>query len=157
MKYFVVIICLGALIVFLSGCEKNVAIEESTLEESTDSSFIIGTWELRLAQSGMVPTIEYAAGNGNILKFSGSFYEKYLNGNLIKSGHYNVVKDTSVMDVVGLIIPAGQFTNRIIFDSDFSSRKTFIEVSNNKLTFLSGFFPTDGGSRLVYERKEGNL
>ena len=57
---------------------------------------------------------------------------------------------------VGLVVPSGQFTNRIIFDGDFVSRKTFIEVSNNKLTLLSGFFPPDGGSNVLYERIENN-
>jgi hypothetical protein len=90
------------------------------------------------------------------LKFSDSAYEKYTNGNLIKSGHYVLIRDASVEAEVGLVIPPGQFINRIIFDDDFVSRKAFIEVSNNKLTFLSGFFPLDGGSYVLYERIENN-
>jgi hypothetical protein len=87
---------------------------------------------------------------------SDSRYEKYTNGSLIKRGHYILIKDASVGAEVGLVIPPGQFIGIIIFDDDFVSPKTFIEASNNKLTFLSGFFPIDGGSYVVYERIEDN-
>jgi len=146
MKYFIVTICLAAIIVFSGSCKKDVA----------NSISIIGTWELRQAQNGMIPTIDYSPGNGNILIFSESGYEKYANGNLIKSGHYTLVRDVSVEAVVGLVVPSGQFTNRIIFDTDFASSKIFIEVSNNRLNLLSGFFPLDGGSNVLYERIENN-
>jgi hypothetical protein len=146
MKYFIVTICLAAIIVFFGSCKKD----------RTMSISIIGTWELRQAQNGMIPTIDYSPGNGNILIFSESGYEKYTNGNLIKSGHYTLVRDVSAEAVVGLVIPSGQFTNRIIFDTDFASSKTFIEVSNNRLTLLSGFFPLDSGSNTSYERIENN-
>jgi hypothetical protein len=100
----------------------------------------------------MTPVKDYPPGNGTILKFSDSLYERYENGNLIKSGQYKLIMDTSVEAEVGLVIPPGQFTNRIVYDNDSASDKTFIEVSNNKLTFLSGFFPSDGGSDVSYER-----
>ena len=147
MKYFILIICLGAINIFFGSCKKDIA-----KVDNINANSIVGTWELRQAQNGMIPTIEYSPGNGNILKFSDSAYENFTNGNLIKSGHYMLIRDTSVEAEIGLVIPIGQFTNRIIFDSDFTSRKTFIEISNNKLTFLSGFFPLDGGSNVLYER-----
>ena len=100
----------------------------------------------------MTPVKDYPPGNKTILKFSDSLYEQYENGSLIKNGHYKLISDTSVEAEVGLVIPSGQFTNRIVYDSDAASPKTFIEVSNNKLTFLSGFFPSDGGSDVSYER-----
>jgi hypothetical protein len=144
MKYFTATICVVVLIVFFGSCKKDVASHGS----------ITGTWELRQAQNGMVPTIDYPAGNGNILIFSGSGYEKYTNGNLVKSGQYTLVSDASAEASVGLVIPQGQFTTRIIFDNDLVSPKTFIEKSSNKLTLLSGYFPLDGGSHLLYERIE---
>ena len=151
MKLFILIISLGAITIFFGSCKKN----ESKVD-NINSNSIAGTWELRQAQRGMIGTIEYSPGNGDILKFSDSGYENYTNGNLIKSGHYILIRDTSVEAEVGLVIPTGQFTNRIILNSDFTSRKTFIEVLNNKLTFLSGFFPLDGGSDVAYERMENN-
>ena len=141
MKYSIVI-CLATITLFLNGCKKDPA----------GSVSIAGTWELRQAQNGMIPTIDYAPGNGNMLIFSGSGYDKYESGNLVKSGHYKVVEDGSAEAEVGLVVPSGQFTNRIIFDNDFTSPKVFLEVSNNKLTLLSGYFPLDGGSSQSYER-----
>ncbi|TKK66653.1 hypothetical protein FC093_16590 [Ilyomonas limi] len=149
MKYFIVIICLGAISIFWGSCKKDVG-----TNAVISATSIIGTWELRQAQNGMIPTVTYPAGNGNTFKFSDSTYEKYSSGSLIASGHYILIRDTSVETEVGLLIPPGQFTNRIIFDSDFTSRKTFIDVSNNKLTFLSGYFPLDSGSNILYKRIE---
>jgi hypothetical protein len=88
--------CLGAIIVFFGNCKKDL---------STNSTFMVGTWELRQAQNRMIPTIEYSSGNGNIFKFSDSAYEKYTNENLIKSGHYILIRDASVGAEVGLAIP----------------------------------------------------
>lgn len=141
MKYSIVI-CLATITLLLNGCKKDPA----------GSVSIVGTWELRQAQNGMIPTIDYAHGNGNMLIFSESGYEKCETGNLVKSGHYKVVEDGSAEAEVGLVIPSGQFTNRIIFDNDFTSPKIFFEVSNNNLTLLSGYFPLDGGSNQSYER-----
>src|SRR5262245_49109580 len=133
MKYFIATICLAAILVFFGSCNKD----------GTNSTSITGTWELRQAQNGMIQAIDYAAGNGNNLIISESGYEKYANGTLVKSGHYNLVRDESVEEAVGLVIPSGQFTNRIIFDADFVSPKIFIEITNNRLTLLSGYFPLD--------------
>lgn len=141
MKYFMATICVTAFVLF-SSCKKHL----------DGSSALIGTWELRHAQNGMIPTIDYPQNNGNMLVFSESGYEEYTNGNLVKSGSYTVVRDNSVEASVGLVITPGQFTNRIIFDNDLVSPKTFFEVSNDKLTLLSGYFPLDGGSHLLYER-----
>ena len=138
------ILSVSALILFFVSCKKDGA----------SSTSIVGTWELKQAQTGMIPTVDYPQGNGNKLVFSTTGYEKYTNGNLVKNGNYTLVSDASVEASVGLVIPSGQFTNRIIFDNDLTSSKTFIEVSNNKLTLLSGYFPLDGGSNVVYERIE---
>lgn len=149
MKYFIVAVCLGAISLFWGSCKKDVS-----TKAVISATSIAGTWELRQAQNGMIPTVTYTAGNGNTFKFSDSTYEKCTSGSLIAGGHYMLTRDTSVETEVGLLIPSGQFTNRIIFDSDFTSRKTFIDVSNNKLSFLSGYFPLDGGSNILYERIE---
>ncbi|MEJ7823103.1 MAG: hypothetical protein WKF85_12325 [Chitinophagaceae bacterium] len=146
MKNFIVAICIGAIIIFFESCKNDIP------KSDINNSSIISTWELRRTQGGMSPVKDYPPGNGTILKFSDSSYERYENGSLIKSGYYKLIRDTSVGMEVGLVIPSGQFTNKIVYDSDSASRKTFIEVSINKLTFLSGFFPSDGGSDVSYER-----
>lgn len=151
MKNFVVTIGLGALLLFFVSCEKD-----QIIENAPNSISITGTWELKQVQNGMIPTKEYASGNGNVLQFSDSTYERYTNGTLAKSGRYNIIVDTSVQKEVGLVIPSGKFKHRIVFDNDFTSQKTFLEVEENKLTLLSGNFPTDGGSFTLYEKKENN-
>ncbi|HEV8506102.1 MAG TPA: hypothetical protein VGQ53_11900 [Chitinophagaceae bacterium] len=142
MKYFLAIICVTVFTLLLNGCKKDVA----------GSGSVVGSWELRQAQTGMIPTIDYPQGNGNMLIFSGSGYEKYVNGYLVKSGTYTMVRDDSAEASVGLVITPGQFTTRLILDNDLASPKTFVEVSNNKLSLLSGYFPLDGGSHLIYAR-----
>jgi hypothetical protein len=146
MKYCTVIICFGVLCIFFNSCKKDTA-----EKNNTNAAAITGTWELE-SMYGDVPVINYPPGNGNIITFTDLTYSKYANGGLIKSGHYTIVQDTSVMEATGILIAPGQYTNRIIFDND--PRKIFIEILNNKLTFLSGFFPTDGGSSMTYRRKE---
>ena len=144
MKKLITIICFG--ILFFSSCKKS----------DVSSTSIVGTWELRGAQYGMTPGNQYGPGNGNLFKFSVLTYQKYKDGNLIKSGQYKLVHDPSAEAEVGLVIPAGQFTNRIVFDHDYSSQKTFIQISDNRLSFLSGYFPTDGGSGESYQRIDSN-
>ena len=81
MKYLVVIICLAGITVFFDSCKRS-----GGRSDITNFPSILGTWELKQAQNGMIPTTDYAPGNGNILKFSDSVYEKYTNGNLSKKG-----------------------------------------------------------------------
>ena len=146
MKYFAVIFCFTAVICF-NGCKKNNAVRNTS-----NTTSIKGAWELESAYGG-TPLVNYPSGNGNDYEFTDSSYKKYTKGNLIKSGYYAIVADTSVREAVGLLITPGQFTNRIIFDNDTLSNKIFIEISNDKLTFLSGPFPVDGGSSITYKRK----
>ncbi len=147
MKCFVATICGAFFLLFFTSCNKDSVAKSS-------SGSLIGPWELRQAQTGMIPSIDYPRGNGSMFIFSASVYDKYTNGNLVKSGSYTLVRDDSVEASVGLVVTKGQFKNRIIFDNDLVSPKTFIEVSNDKLTVLSGYFPLDGGSYLVYEKIE---
>jgi hypothetical protein len=140
-------LCLGAALTLLMGCNKKThpGTEGSTAQ-------LVGTWELREAQSGMIPNMQHAPGNGNRYQFTETAYEQYTNGDRVKSGAYQVVTDTTVQKEVGLELPAGQFTHRIIFDNDPSATKIFFQISAGKLLLLSGYFPTDGGSRLTYEK-----
>jgi hypothetical protein len=114
---------------------------------------IVGSWELREEQNGMIPARTHAQGNGNIYKFSATSYERFSNGGIVKRGEYAVVGDSTAGEELGLAIPAGQFTNRIIFDNDSTSAKIFFAITNDSLTFLSGYFPTDGGSKSIYIRQ----
>lgn len=140
-------ICFVVLVLTVTCCNK----QKKTVQDDA-ALRLLGTWELREVQAGMTPIAQHPAGNGNQYRFAETTYEKFENGNLQKSGTYRVVRDTTVVAEVGLVLPAGQFTNRIVFDSNLDTEKTFFGFESGKLVFLSGYFPTDGGSRRVYEK-----
>lgn len=146
MKVFIYFICLTFTIFILDGCKKDNNL-------NTISSALIGSWELQQVQAGMTPIIDYPSGNGSIYQFTDTTYSTFANGVLIKKGHYNITMDTTVSSEVGLVISSGQYTNRIIFDNDTLSKKIFFQISASKLSFLSGYFPIDGGSFSSYEKQ----
>jgi hypothetical protein len=151
MKYIILIISFSTLITFSESCKKNTANKEN----SDIPTSIAGSWELRQSSGGMMPGAnDYPKGNGNILKFINTNYETYENGRLIKSGQYFIIRDTTVEANVCLVLPAGRYTNRIIYDSSYNTTKEFIEISNNKLTFISGCYAYDAGHSSEYERLE---
>lgn len=112
---------------------------------------IIGSWELNKEQLGMLP-VSYSPGNGNILKFTDSEFQIFSNGQPVKSGQYRIVEDGTVATEVCLVIPTDQYRNRIIYDNNFFDTKIFVQVSENRLTFLSGCFAYDAGNYKEYLR-----
>lgn len=124
------------------GCRRSAGCMTTALESR---------WELRKV-SGM-STVTYPPGNGNILQFTGSRYQIYQNGALVKSGAYLVIKDTTVNTSTCLIFAPGRFANRIIYDSNYNITRTFEETCNNQLTIVSGCFAYDGGSFSFYEKQ----
>lgn len=113
----------------------------------------MGTWELRKTSGAMNPAVsEYPAGNGHILTFTDNDYGIYVNGQLTKSGTYTIVNDSTVSETVYLQFPAGRFPNRIVYDNDYGAGKVFMEISNNRLVFISGNYAVDGGHSEEYER-----
>ena len=137
-------------LVIAGACNKDQAKKSDNNQDS-----IVGDWELRKTSGGMMPGEQvYPSGNGDILKFEDGRYERYINGALIKSGEYEIVSDNTVSQSVCLVMPDGQFTNRIIYDNDTVSEKVFIQISNNRLTFISGCYALDGGHSSEYERQD---
>jgi hypothetical protein len=126
------------------GCKKST-------DQSSDS--ITGSWELRETSAAMNSNLDkYAAGNGNILDFTATDYKIYKPGSVIKSGQFTVVQDTTVSTSVCLVFPKGEYTNRIIYDSNYAATKIFYQVDGDKLTFISGCYADDAGHSEVYER-----
>src|ERR1700712_3060821 len=112
MKYFIVALGLSAVLYSFASCKK-----EGIKEQSFTPTAIIGSWELE-ALSGNMPTKTFPAGNGNIYQFTETAYKKFIDGSLTKSGNYAIADDSTVATSVGLNIPLGQFTHRIIFEND---------------------------------------
>jgi hypothetical protein len=127
---------------FIFGCAKNKT-------EITVKDLILGTWELQQQQGGMMPSVNYPTGNGNLLKFTASGYQRFANGQLVQRGMYKLERDASVETEVCLVVPDGEFQNRIVYSND-PSRKVFVQVSNNKLQLLSGCFAYDAGTAETY-------
>ena len=147
MKYFVLLMYAGIVMTIFVSCKK----EPSKIINNSTS--IIGKWELRQTV-GNTPVKNYAQGNGSIYEFTDSGYSIFANGTLIKKGIYNTSFDSTASEVTGIVEShSGQFTNRIIFNNDTISNKIFYQISNNKLTFISGYFPLDGGFSSTYERQ----
>jgi hypothetical protein len=140
------LICLSSicfLVMFFAECKKD----------SNYSKSIIGTWELNQNQSGMTPGTTFSKGNGNVLKFTSSTYEIYKDNVLFKSGAYTLIPDTSVETNVCLVLSNKEYKSRIVFDGKDDPRKTFIKISNNELSLVSGCFALDAGSISIYNRK----
>lgn len=109
---------------------------------------ILGIWELRQTSGGMMPgAIHYPSGNGHLLQFVSASYQLYAGGQLQKSGAYTILPDTRATTSVCLVLPAGQYGNRVIFDNNDSTTKQFFQIAGNTLTFLAGCFALDGGRR----------
>jgi hypothetical protein len=142
MKRFEITVFFGALIIFFSGCKEDSMIIKS----------IEGEWEL-VRVTGSRPVITYPAGNGNVLQFSASNYQLFENRQPVKSGTYTMVEDASAQTSVCLVLGAGEYRNRIIYDNDYNSPKKFIQISNDTLSILSGCFAVDAGSNLEYVRR----
>lgn len=145
MKLIITVICLCGIASLFTACKKT----DSPKKPFTHS--ISGTWELRETSAAMNPQVStFAPGNGHILKFGDTSYEKYETGQLVKKGEYAIVPDPTVESSVCLLFPVGQFTNRIVYDNDGDARKQFLQIDGNKLVFVSGCYAVDAGYRMEY-------
>ncbi|HEY8661645.1 MAG TPA: hypothetical protein VFF80_02610 [Bacillota bacterium] len=117
MKYkcFSLFVILVTLILF--SCKK---------EKTQQSQSIVGTWELRTGFNGQGGATNYPKGNGRILKFTATSYQIYSNGQILKSGTYELVKDSSYI--------LGKTAQRIIYDNEQNSVRSFVEVVSATLT-----------------------
>lgn len=140
----------SALLVLLIAAGIGCSKKDKDFDEGDINAPLLGTWELRKQEGNF--TINYPAGNDTVLKLAASKYERYSNGQLVKSGSYSLVADDSCEETVGWLIAPGEFTQRIVFDNDISGDKEFLQVKGNKLTFLKGYFPLDGGTSSQYEK-----
>jgi hypothetical protein len=136
------ILIIASACIIITACRK---------ENRSSSSSIAGTWELTKSSGQII--IDYPPGNGTKWKFTGNTYEFYKDDTLAKSGNFELIKDNSVSESVCLVIPAGQYSNRIVYDNRSDSVKVFIQVSGNKLSMISGCYAYDAGSTQDYIRK----
>ena len=148
MKYFLSAIGICAILCFQSCSTSN---PEKAIASSPS---LAGNWELRETTAAMMPGAKaHLAGNGSRLQFTETTYEQYENGKLINSGKYNVVKDSTVSQAVCLELAKDKYPYRIIFEKQEEEPKEFFELVNNKITFISGCYASDGGHTKTYEKQ----
>ena len=142
MKKGLPLFCLLTIFICVISCKKESKKQTDTIQ---------GIWELRKASGSF--SIDYPTGNSNTLTFTGNRYEKKENGQIIQSGEFKIITDLTAGESTCLNIISGQYTNRIIYDTNLNGSKIFFELKGNKLTLISGCFALDAGSRLEYERQ----
>lgn len=126
--FFVLAITLG-----LTACKKTDVAVDTQLN---------GKWELRQLNSGFTGKItNYFAGNGHTFIFSGNTYKIMAHDTLEKSGTFTVVNEVSML--------SKKNANRIIYDNDKNTVKTFFEIKNNGLNIFYDAY--DAGST-TYQR-----
>ena len=147
-------IALTCLATIMAGsCRKDAQVSVET------NDTIIGTWELRQTVGNM-GTINYPPGNGSIVEFNDSSFSTsspkdhiFLQGPGPAHGVYRIVPDSTVNAATGLLMPAGQFTNRLVLNGNEAADKLFFHLSGSKLIVVSGYFPTDAGFEKTYQKQ----
>jgi hypothetical protein len=137
------------LVMLITACKKQ---QYASIEVMAPDN-IVGTWELRHVQNGMIPDVAYAPGNRHLLKLSLTDYRFYTNGQLEKSGSYVLVSDNSSVKGECFELAAGQSISRLIFDGDRNNSKIIQQPSANSLVMLSGCAALDSGSYTSYEKQ----
>jgi len=128
------------------ACNKN-----DNKKLKTNAS-LIGTWELRESSAAMNPTVsKFPVGNGNLVIFTDNTYEFRRDGQIVKSGKYKVVADSSVEQNVCLIFQKGEYAQRVSFDGNVEPKR-FFQIFGNKLSFVSGCYAVDAGHKEEYEK-----
>ena len=118
----------------VSACKKE--------KEESDDLRLVGEWEIRSSVGGLSPSTQFPEGNGRILKFSETGYQRLENGQVIKSGTYEIIEEK---------FWAGNY--RIVFDGDLTGLTQYIRISKDQLTIYSGAPIALDGLETVYERK----
>jgi nitrous oxide reductase accessory protein NosL len=107
---------LGLLFLILISCKKD--------DEKISS--LEGTWELKSQTNGTSGNVtEYPSNNGSLIIFSHNNYQTFSNHQLVKSGTFKVVEETSILN--------NSKGKRIIYDNDPDQIRTFFNVKGNSL------------------------
>jgi hypothetical protein len=113
-----------------TGCKKNNYTGCIDLHESGGLN---GTWELRSQIGGMMPDNDFPPGNGNIIKFTDSTFEKRNNGQITINGTYIISQVTNP--------ETGNTMKQINYPGGYIE---YFKIMNNHLTIYSGLVAADG-------------
>jgi hypothetical protein len=101
-----------------------------------------------------MPAGQLPPGSGDFFTFTKTGFEQVSNGIQSNSGAYLVVPDSTAFKTLGLQLPPGQFTHRIVFNRD-TTNKTIMD-GGDTLILLAGFFPVDAGAKQLYIKTKNN-
>jgi hypothetical protein len=96
MKKCILLGCLASMQILSTSCDKTASLNNSSdIRTSSTSNLLFGSWELRSTSgtTGNCQNGDYAAGNGNMWKFSEGAYEQYEKKELINTGSYILMTD----------------------------------------------------------------
>ena len=131
---------------------QSMACNKNDNKKLKSNASLIGTWELRESSAAMNPTVsKFVAGNGNLVIFTDNTYEFRRDGQVVKSGKYKVISDSTVEQSVCLIFPKGEYAQRVSYDGNVEPKR-FFQISGNKLSFVSGCYAVDAGHKEEYEK-----
>lgn len=134
------LLLIGFIALFVS-CKKG----ESPID-TTVKSGLVASWEYRGHSCYCTPEDpnDIKPGNGNVVTYlADGTYKRFAKAVLAKSGTYKIVKDTN----------GGVEVNRIIYDNDATSWKSFFKIENNKLTIFGSVSAAADGLEEYYEKK----
>lgn len=109
-------------------------------KEERLQSKLEGSWELRHIEGGYRPVnspVDYAPGNGNILKFEGNKFQQLSGTQPGISGTYTIIKEEAKLSGENL-------SYKIDFQSDQNIGDPFFKISGGKLMLYVGDIPADG-------------
>jgi hypothetical protein len=148
-KFMKNIFYLGFCIVLLS-CKKK---SEEVIQPLSES--IQGIWELDRVWGSFI--MNFPPGNGDIIIYSKDTFERYRDGQLIRSGKYELVEDNNVNLHVDINVPQNLYKHRIVYDENFDNPGGYVGKADGKLHFIWGTFANDAGSLMVYRRINSNF
>lgn len=124
------------------GCKKE---EVPTVVTPKD---LAGSWELRSVIGGYIditaPQPSYPPGNGTIFNFTETTYEELKDGQIIKSGTYQLSKEK--------FFDSDRLMYRIVFDGDTAAFKQYVELIDGKLKIYKYTTIAADGTESFYEK-----
>ena len=111
----------------------------------------LGSWEKRSSVGGMLVPVtppDFSPGNGNILKFTETNYERLSKGQPAIKGTYKLIREEFEQ--------SGNMKYRIIYDGDTGDIKEFVEIVDGKLKVYHGTIAADGTESLYQKLQETN-
>lgn len=114
---------------------------------------LLATWELRSIQNGMIPKLEYPAGNGYFLTLSGNTFKEYTKDTIYRSGTFEYMgKDSTTNAACPYNSMPAEILDRIQWTPDQGNVARFFVLDADTLTFYSGCYAYDAGSTVRWER-----